>query len=100
MAKVAFTDQAIAAINEIAQYISNDSPHYASLMVQKFFAKAELLESHPLAGRSVPELSMRSIREVFEGNYRIIYKVVNKDTIHILTVHHSKMRLKRTTLKK
>ena len=98
MAEVAFTEQALADIDDIAKYISNDSVHYASLQVAKFFAKTEILTNFPLTGRIVPELNIKSIRELIEGNYRIIYKVVNKDTIHILTIHHSRRLLKRTAI--
>jgi len=35
------------------------------------------------------------IRELIEGNYRIIYKIVNEYQIDILTIHHSARDLKR-----
>ncbi len=44
----------------------------------------------PELGRIVPERDNESIRELIEGNYRIIYffdKVI--DTIEIITVHHA-----------
>ncbi len=100
MAEVVFTEQALSDIHDIATYIGKDSMHYAFLQVEKFFRKTETLSSFPLAGRVVPELNIRSVRELIEGNYRIIYKVVNKNTIHILTVHHSSKLLKRTVLKR
>lgn len=99
MAEIAFTEQAISDINDIAAYIGLDSIHYAKLQVEKIFGKAEILENHPFLGRVVPELNNKSIREVLEGNYRIIYRIVAKDVIHILTVHHSKRLLKRSELK-
>jgi toxin ParE1/3/4 len=36
---------------------------------------------------------MKSIREIIEGNYRIIYRILNPNTIHILTGFHSKRNL-------
>lgn len=100
MAKVAFTTQAISDLEEIATYIALDSAHYASLQVSKLYTRAIALEEHPNIGRVVPELNLRSVREVIEGNYRIIYKLLNKDTIHILTVHHSRRQLNSTELRK
>ena len=100
MAKVAYTEQALSDINDIASYIANDSVRYASLQVEKFFKRAEILEQFPLSGRVVPELKMRSIRELIEGNYRIIYRVISKDTVHILTVHHTRKLLKRAAIKR
>jgi len=43
----------------------------------------------PESGRIVPELENSEIRELFEGNYRIVYRIKTKDYIEILTVHHT-----------
>jgi plasmid stabilization system protein ParE len=40
-------------------------------------------------GRIVPEIEIVEIRELIEGNYRIIYRIFSKESIEILTVHHS-----------
>ncbi len=98
MAEVVFTEQALSDINDIAEYIANDSIHYANLQVEKFFNKTEILTDFPLIGRIVPELNLKNVRELIEGNYRIIYKVVSKHTIHLLTVHHSRRLLKRSNI--
>lgn len=100
MAKIEFTEQAISDIKDIAIYISFDSVTFASLQVEKIFAKSETIENYPFIGRVVPELKIKSVREVFEGNYRIIYRIMNKDLIHILTIHHSKRRLNRSVIKR
>jgi len=100
MAEIVFTKQAIQDIEDIALYVSIDSVHYASLEVKKIFKKAESLELQPSIGRIVPELKIKSVREVIEGNYRIIYRIVNKDLIHILTVYHSRRQLKPVNLRR
>ncbi|MCF8449331.1 MAG: type II toxin-antitoxin system RelE/ParE family toxin [Taibaiella sp.] len=100
MAKIEFTRQAISDIEEIAAYISLDSVFYAKMQVSKIFARALSLENHPEIGRVVPELNIKSVREVIEGNYRIIYKIENTKIIYIITVHHSSRQLKRTILKR
>ncbi len=99
MAEVKFTDQSINDLNDIAEYISNDSVFYAELQIQKLINRTDILENFPLIGRIVPELNLKSVREIIEGNYRIIYRVVNKSMIHILTFHHSRRKLKRTVIK-
>ncbi len=99
MAEVKFTDQSINDLNDIAEYISNDSVFYAELQNQKLINRTDTLEKFPLIGRIVPELNLKSVREIIEGNYRIIYRVVNKSMIHILTFHHSRRKLKRTVIK-
>lgn len=99
MAEVKFTDQSINDLNDIAEYISNDSVFYAELQIQKLINRTDILENFPLIGRIVPELNLKSVREIIEGNYRIIYRVVNRSMIHILTFHHSRRKLKRTVIK-
>jgi len=100
MAKVEFTDHALHDIDEIATYIAVDSELYAKLQVAKIVSRVDQLATHPLSGRIVPEFNIRSIRELIEGNYRIIYRVVNREVIHILTVHHSRRHLRRSILKR
>ena len=43
----------------------------------------------PKLGRIVPEKNDDTIRELIEGNYRIIYEVKRDDSVEILVVHHS-----------
>ena len=35
------------------------------------------------------EIKNENFREIIEGNYRIIYKVISSERIDIITVHHS-----------
>jgi toxin ParE1/3/4 len=100
MVEVKFTEQALKDIEEIAHFISADSSHYASLQVQKIISKTDILENFPKVGRIVPEVKHKSVRELIEGNYRIIYFIFSKTEIHILTVYHSSRKLKKTSLKK
>ena len=93
MVEVNWTDQAIEDIQSIAKYIAKDSQRYASFQVQVFFNRSEILSNHPKSGRIVPEVGKANIRELLAGNYRIIYKLVSKSRIDIITVHHSKRLL-------
>jgi toxin ParE1/3/4 len=100
MAEIKFTLQSISDLDDIADYISKDSFFYASMQVQKLLKRAESLEKQPLRGRIVPELKIKSIRELIEGNYRIVYQIVNENLLHILTFHHSKRQLRTSRIKK
>jgi mRNA-degrading endonuclease RelE of RelBE toxin-antitoxin system len=44
-------------------------------------------------GKVVPEFNIENIRELIEGNYRIVYKI-NPDYLGVLRVHHSSRILK------
>jgi toxin ParE1/3/4 len=86
--EVRWTLYSLSDIENIAEYISKDSPFYAQVQVQRFFDRAEILETHPNTGRVVPEIGRDDIRELIEGNYRVIYRVISDSRIDILTVHH------------
>ena len=43
----------------------------------------------------MPEINRENIRELIEGNYRIIYKILEENKIDILTIHHSARDLTR-----
>ncbi len=89
MVKLIWTDQAINDIGDIGDYIAENSEKYAKLTVQKLFERPDILKTFPQAGRTVPEKNDENVRELIEGNYRIIYQVVSADQISILTVYHS-----------
>jgi toxin ParE1/3/4 len=89
MVEIKWTQQSIEDINNIADYIAKDSVKFANLQVERIFERVEILKITPLSGRIVPEINNLKIRELILGNYRIIYKVLNKKRIDILTVHHS-----------
>jgi toxin ParE1/3/4 len=46
------------------------------------------LQSLPESGRTVPEFEDSLIREVVRRPYRIVYRLVGDEQIHIITVHH------------
>ncbi len=89
MVQINWTYQAKDDLKNIADYISNDSKHYAKLQIAKLKIRTQVLKTHIHIGRIVPEINIVNIRELIEGNYRIVYKVVTKKQIDILTIHHS-----------
>lgn len=94
MAKLIWTDQAINDLGDIGDYISENSESYAKLTVTRLFERANILKAFAKTGRVVPEKNEDHVRELIEGNYRIIYEIVSEDQINILTVYHSARDLK------
>jgi addiction module RelE/StbE family toxin len=94
MVKLIWTDQAITDLSDIGDYIAENSEKYAKLTVKKLFERPDILKTYPQAGRIVPEKNEENLRELIEGNYRIIYEIVSADQIDILTVYHSARDLK------
>jgi len=59
------------------------------VVVAKLIAAAERVAYFPESGRTVPEFADPLVREIISERYRIVYRLVGDDSIHILTVHHS-----------
>jgi addiction module RelE/StbE family toxin len=76
-------------LRTIYDYISSDSPLYAERLIDKIVERVEVLKSHPHVGRKVPEFENDNLRELIEGNYRIIYFLESEDKIGIVRIHHS-----------
>lgn len=93
MVKVIWTEFAVEDLRSIHTYISQDSKVYADRFIEKIINRVEQLETHPQSGRIVPEFQIETLRELIEGNYRIIYKI-NSDSIGVIRVHHSGRQLK------
>jgi len=89
VAEIKWTKRALQDLEEIAEYIANDSPFCAEVTVQKLFAKPSVLKKFPQIGRVVPEFEIENVRELISGNYRIIYRIVSERRIDILSVFHS-----------
>ena len=94
MVKVVWTERSLIDLEDIAEFISKDSPKYSKITIEKLLAEAQKIESNPFMGRIVPETGLKNIRELIKGNYRIIYHI-DKQKAEILTIHHSARDLKK-----
>ena len=83
MAEIVWTESALNDLDDIGEYIAKDSVRYAELTVATLFESPDILETHPLAGKMVPELQNEAIRQLIIGSYRIIYQVVDDFRIEI-----------------
>jgi toxin ParE1/3/4 len=82
-------------LREIYEYISRDSQRYAKRQVDKIYDRTQILKECPFTGKIVEEINREDIREIVEGHYRIIYRIVDESTIDILMVHHGARDLHR-----
>ena len=89
MVQIRWTTIAIFDLKDIAEYISKDSKYYAKLQVIRLKKRVEVLEKQPFSGNIVPEFNRKDLRQLIEGNYRIIYKVLDEKRIDIISVHHA-----------
>ena len=93
MVKVIWSEFALGDLKSIHDYISRDSKGYADKFIEKVYNRVDQLETFPESGRIVPEFDMETIRELIEGNYRIVCKI-NPDHIGIVRIHHSARQLR------
>ncbi|MBZ9787864.1 type II toxin-antitoxin system RelE/ParE family toxin [Psychroflexus sp. CAK57W] len=98
MVRINWTYQAKSDLKDIAEYVSKDSKLYAKRQVLKIRYRTHILKSHTYSGRKLPEIQDEDIREVLEGKYRIIYRIVTKTRIDILTIHHAARDLRKRKL--
>jgi addiction module RelE/StbE family toxin len=72
---VVWSPQAVRDVQAIREYVANDSPGYAALVVRRLVASVERLKTFPLSGRVVPERHDDHLREVIVPPFRIVYRV-------------------------
>jgi toxin ParE1/3/4 len=94
MVEIIWTPVALEDLQSVYDYISLDSPTYASRYIDKLVDRVDILIKHPEAGKVVPEFEDKSIRELIEGSYRLVYKIRSIKEVAIIRVHHSAMLLK------
>jgi plasmid stabilization system protein ParE len=90
--KIFWSPLAVERLEYIYDFISKENASAAQKMINKIFKRVESLSKYPERGRKVPEANRKEIREVFEDEYRIIYRVEPKK-IFILTIRNFKQLL-------
>lgn len=89
MVRINWTKRAVSDLEEVYEYISMDSVKYARYQILRIRQATQILKTQPASGRIVPEYGLPAVRELVEGNYRIVYVLVpTKNQIDILAVHH------------
>jgi len=97
--KIEWSREAISDIVSIAEYIETNSEYYASAFTTEIFEKAETLENFPRRGRIVPGFLIENLREIFIGDYRLIYKV-DSSLISIIAIIHGSRDLRKILKKR
>ena len=92
--KVHWTNTAQGHLDAIYAYIAQDSPAYAKRLVDRLTRRSQQIIDFPMSGRRVPEYEMDQIREIIEGQYRIIY-YITPDQIDVLAVIHASQNILR-----
>ncbi|MCY1370288.1 ParE toxin of type II toxin-antitoxin system, parDE [compost metagenome] len=97
MVRIKWLKSAKTDLKDIFDYIAKDSKNYAKLQVERIVSRTQILHKHFFSGKIVEYFNDSTIRELIEGNYRIIYRIVSSQEVHILMIHHSARDLSRRT---
>ena len=91
-ATVVWSREAEDDFDAICRYMERQSFQFANQWGDRLLDKIDLLKQFPEMGRIVPEKEVRFIREVFVGDYRLIYSYQN-GIINLLTIKHQASQL-------
>lgn len=86
--RVHWTARAEARLDAIHAYIAQDNPATALRVAQQILRRSGQIAAFPNSGRRVPDYTRDDVRELIEGNYRIVYRLL-ADRIDVLAVMHS-----------
>ena len=87
MVEIEWSSTAQNDLNEIIDYIAQDSLEFALSFYDLVMEKLENLTEFPNIGRKVPELEDPHIRELIFRNHRLIYRFLG-DRIQIIRIIH------------
>lgn len=96
--RIFWSPLAVERLETIFEYISKEDTDSAYKLISRIFKKVETLSKFSERGRIVPEANREEIREIFEGGYRIIYRVESKRVI-VLSIRNFKQLLPDKDLK-
>lgn len=99
--KLIWSRRATRDLEQIGMFISLEAPERARAFVQSLIERGKQAALFPNAGRMVPEYQDENLRELIEGNYRIVYEVSSsKRTVVVLTVFEGHRLLKKPAHRK
>ena len=90
--KITWSPLAIERIQEISDYIQQDSPGAAEKFVEAIFSEAQRLKDFPNLGRKIPDFPNLPYRELLFENYRIIYRSGDSEVV-VISIRHQKQLL-------
>lgn len=85
--RVYWTARAEIRLDAIQAYIAQDDPAAGLRVAQRILQRSAQIAEFPESGRRVPDYDRHDVRELIEGNYRIVYRL-RGDRIDVLTVMH------------
>ncbi len=95
MAKLIWTEEALAGLRDIGEYVAEQNPRAAVKVVEGIYQKTQLLIEHPQIGAIYSDVSDREVRSLLYGHYRIMYELRESSLVYVLAVFHGAMDIDR-----
>ena len=92
--KIIWSPRSLRDVESIRDYIAQESPRIADLVVARIIKAVERLQEFPESGREVPERNDSEIREVIKGPFRVVYRLRERN-VEIITVFRASRLLPR-----
>ena len=87
MAKIIWSDEALADLEGVFQYLSLGSLVYAERYVAAAYDRVQILSQHPKIGKAVDEWQDQNFREIQYFPYRVIYEIRGEAVILHAFIH-------------
>jgi len=94
--QVKVTQGAEKDLNEIIDFIAENNPRTALILMEKIQGKINTLDHFPYRGSYVPELLVKNIkdfRQITEHPWKIYYKII-ENKVYVMAIIDSRRNLK------
>jgi toxin ParE1/3/4 len=98
MAEIRWTEEALHWLQDIHEYISQDSPRAAQSVVSGIYQRVQILKDFPEIGYIYRKETDAVVRVLLYGHYRIAYSLRTTDAVTILGVFHGALDISRYNL--
>jgi toxin ParE1/3/4 len=98
VARLIWTEPALADLEAVADYIALDNPTAARRLVGMVFERVERLERFPNSGKRPPELPRSPYREIVVTPCRVFYRAEEDGAVFVLHVMRAERLLRRFLL--
>ena len=84
---VVWSESALTALEEVAEYVAQDSREAAVRILERAMAVAASLGTLAGRGRMVPEIDDSSLRELLVFRYRLMYRIEAERVVVVAFIH-------------
>ena len=86
--KLIWTEVAVSTIEDIRDHVTIEAGEQAARrLVERILASVERLSQFPRSGRTIPDFSDPTSREILTGSYRVIYHLDSVDSPSEITIY-------------